>query len=226
MTGRRALLEGVRDVAPLVLGVLPFALVSGAAAVAVGLSLPQALGMAALVYAGAAQLAAVQLLGQGAPLLVVAMTAGIINLRFLMYGASIAPHFQHVPLRWKALVGYLLTDQAYALPITRFARGVTADKLAYYLGVAAPMWLTWQVGSLMGALLGARIPPAWSFDFAIPLMFLALLRAAIADRPALVAALVGGGVAVAAAGLPYNLGLMLGALAGIGAGLWWEGRVR
>lgn len=218
--------QGVKDVSPLILGILPFALISGAVSVAAGLSGWEAMGMALIIFAGAAQLATVQLLEAGAAWPVVVLTAAVINLRFLMYSASIAPHFQTLSLRWKGLIGYLLTDQAYALPIVRFQKGNVPQKHVYYLGVAATLWLVWQAGTLAGIVLGAQIPPAWSLDFSIPLMFLALLVPAVVDRPASAAALVAGSVSILSTALPFNLGLVLGALAGIWAGVLVEVRAR
>jgi len=216
--------QGVRDVSPLILGILPFALISGAVSIAAGLSGLETMGMALIIFAGASQLATVQLLEAGAAWPVVVLTAAVINLRMLMYSASIASHFQNLSLRWKGLIGYLLTDQAYALPIVRFQKGELKAKHAYYLGVALTLWLVWQIGSLGGILLGAQIPPDWSLDFSIPLMFLALLVPALTDRPATAAAVAAGCVSILAAGLPFNLGLVLGALVGILIGVWVEGK--
>jgi len=101
--GKEGFLAGTRDMVPILLGVVPFAMISGIAAVGAGLSMASAMGMSVFIFAGAAQLAAVQLIGIGAAPIVIITTALIINLRFVMYSASIAPHFQHLTQRWKCL---------------------------------------------------------------------------------------------------------------------------
>jgi 4-azaleucine resistance transporter AzlC len=211
--------RGVRDVTPLLLGVAPFGLVAGIAAVNAGLDLPQAVGMSVIVFAGASQLAALDLIGRDAPLSVVVVTAVVINLRMLMYSASIAPHFRAFAGRVKAGLSYLLTDQAYALSIARFRSTDGTDRAAYYLGTALTLWVVWQITTVAGVLLGTGVPDAWGLEFAVPLVFLALLVPAMEDGPTTAAGLVGGAVAVVGAGLPLNLGLLVGASVGIAAGL-------
>ena len=216
------LLAGVRDVSPLMLGVAPFALVAGIAAVDAGLGLAEAVGMSVIVFAGASQLAALELLGENAPLAVVVGTAAVINLRMLMYSASIAPHFADYGRRLRAGLAYLLTDQAYALSVAEFDENPDRSRWRYYLGAAASLWIVWQIGTVVGVVLGAGVPDAWGLTFAVPLVFLALLVPAMKDRPTTVAGVAGGAVAVVAAGLPLNLGLLVGALSGIAAGLVTE----
>jgi 4-azaleucine resistance transporter AzlC len=216
------LLAGVRDVSPLILGIAPFALVAGIAAVDAGLGLAEAVGMSVIVFAGASQLAALDLLGENAPLAVVVGTAVVINLRMLMYSASIAPHFADYGRRLRAGLAYLLTDQAYALSVAEFDENPDRSRWRYYLGAAASLWAVWQVGTVAGVVLGAGVPDAWGLTFAVPLVFLALLVPAMKDRPTTVAGVAGGAVAVVAAGLPLNLGLLVGALCGIAAGLVTE----
>ena len=215
MSSRTAFQAGLRDVVPVVVGIVPFGLVAGAAAVDAGLSGLQAVGLSVVVFAGASQLAAIDILGNNAPLAVVVGTILVVNLRMVMYSASIAPTFGDVRARWRALVAYLLTDQAYALSVTR----EDGSRLAYYLGVAAPLWVVWQLCTVIGVVVGARVPPWLPLDFALPLVFLALLVPAIDDATTAAAALVGGTLATLGTGLPYELGLPLGAVCGVAAGL-------
>ncbi|WP_338740292.1 AzlC family ABC transporter permease [Haloplanus salilacus] len=241
------LLAGARASLPLLLGLVPFGLVAGVAAVDAGLSPFQAVGLSVVVFAGASQLAVVDLLGRDASLAVVVLTATIINLRMSMYSASIAPHFADFRRRWRILCAYLLTDMSYALAIAEFTDGgersgdgdtsdtdsddPTVDsadpthRRGYYLGAAVAMWLVWQAATVVGVVVGARIPDRWGVGFAVPLVFLALLVPDLTDRPRVLAALVGGSVAVAGAGWPLNLGLVGGALAGVVAGVVADGRV-
>jgi len=214
--------QGVGDVVPLLLGIIPFGFIAGIATVNAGLGLPEAVGLSAIVFAGAAQLAALDLIGRDAPLAIVVVTAVVINLRMLMYSASIAPHFQTLSSRTKAAVAYLLTDQAYALAIARYRTEDSTRSVAYYFGVAATLWIVWQLTTVAGVVLGASVPESLGLEFAVPLVFLALLIPAMEDGPTTVAGTLGGVVAVAAAGLPLNLGLLVGATVGVLVGLLAE----
>ena len=220
MSPRAALLDGMRSVLPLLIGVVPFGLIFGvtAAGSAVGGGLGYASSV--IIFAGAAQLATVQLVTAGSASAVVIATALVINARHLMYSAALAPHFREFPARWRLVLPYILTDQAFAVSIIRYeTESDPYYKRWFFFGGAISLWVTWQVTSAAGVLLGASIPESWSLDFAIPLVFLALLVPALRDRPSVVAALVGGVVALAANDISYNLGLLIGALSGIVAGV-------
>ena len=213
---------GVRDVSPLMLGIVPFALVVGVAAVDAGLTPVEAVAMSVIVFAGASQLAAFDLIGSNAPLAVVIGTAVVINLRMIMYSASIAPYFAEYSRKTRAGLAYILTDQAYALSVAEFAENEDRSRWRYYMGVAGSLWIVWQIGTLAGIVVGAGVPDRWGLTFAVPLVFLALLVPAMKDQPTTVAGVVGGTVAVIAAGLPLNLGLLTGALLGVSAGVLSE----
>lgn len=213
---------GAHATLPILLGVVPFALISSVAAVSVGLTPFEAMGMSFIVFAGASQLAVLQLLGEGTVWLVMVLTAWVINLRFSMYSATLAPYLQDEPLYRKAPFAYILSDQAFGVTMSHFANEIPANPAWYYYGTAAAIWLTWIISAIAGALLGTLVPASWGLDFAFPLSFLALMFAALKDRPAVIAALVGGLTAIITRGLPYNLGLILAALLGIGAGVLAE----
>ncbi len=224
-SSRSELFAGVKAISPILLGVVPFGTISGIAAVEAGLSPVAAVGMSLIVFAGAAQLAAVQLIGMGASPAVIVLTALVINLRFAMYSASIGPHLKRLSGRLKGLSAYVLSDQAYAVSIASFNESPgRAYRHWFYLGAAWALWVTWQICALLGIFVGTRVPESWSLDFAIPVTFLAVVVPAIKDRPAAAAALAAGLVAVLAFGLPFNLGLILGAAAGILTGLLVEWR--
>jgi 4-azaleucine resistance transporter AzlC len=211
---------GARDAAPIIVGLLPFGLVAGYAALEAGLSPAQAVGLSTIVFAGASQIAVIELLGADAPLTVAVATAVVINARLLMYSASIAPYFRAFRTRTKALLAYVLTDQAFALSVSTYRdpdRDV--DRRAYYLGAAGSIWIAWQVATVAGVLLGTGVPSSWGLAFAAPLVFLALLVPAVGDRPSAAAAVVGGGVALLARNVPSDAGLLIGGVAGVAAGL-------
>jgi len=219
---RTDFLSGVRVAVPILLGVFPFGMVAGVAAVSAGIPAIEAFAMSVVIFAGASQLAAAELVGRNAPAAVVVFTVLVINLRMMMYSASIAPYFQRQSARWKGALAYLLTDQAYAVSLLRFENDEEVSRRWYYLGVAGALWVTWQVATVVGIVLGASVPGSWRLEFAVPLVFLAVLVPAVTDRATGTAALVGGSVAIAANGLPFNLGLIVAAVVGIAAGLLAE----
>ncbi len=222
---------GAKAVAPMLVGVIPFGLVAGATPATTGLGGDAAIGLSTIVFAGASQLAAADALADGSAALVAVIAACTINLRLLLYSASLAPHLAELSLGRRLIVGYLLTDQAYAISITRWqaeadaaaAGGPPAPglerKVPYYLGGAVLLWVNWQICTIVGVLVGSALPESLPLDFAVPLVFLVLLVPAITTRPAAVAAITGGLVALlseeAGAG---HLAVLLGALAGIAAG--------
>lgn len=221
MSARRDFAAGVRAMVPILLGVVPFGLVTGVAAIDAGISPVQTVAMSVIVFAGASQLAAIELLGRTAPAAVVVATVLVINLRMTMYSASIAPYFRRFADRWRWLCAYLLTDQAYALSIAEYRReSATAGRRKwYYLGAASTLWVTWQLGTIAGVVLGANVPDGLSLEFAVPLTFLALLVPALDDRVSVLVAIAAGGTAVLAAPIPFNLGLLVAAVAGIAVGV-------
>lgn len=219
---RRDFILGVRDTGPILLGVVPFATICGVAAVSVGLTPVESIAMTFIVYAGASQLAVFQLMRTGGTWLIMVLTALVINLRFTMYSAALAPHLSGEPLHRRAPFAYMLSDQAFGVTMSRFSNMRPAHPPWYYYGSAATVWATWNLSAAAGALLGTLVPESWGFDFAFPLSFMALMFAAVKDRPGVAAAVTGGGIAVLAKGLPYNLGLILAAGLGIAAGVLAE----
>lgn len=211
---------GARAVAPMLVGVIPFALVAGASPVDEGLGVGVAVGFSTIVFAGASQLAAIDVLGDGGGWFVAALAAWTINLRMVLYSASLAPHLAGVKLRTRLAMAYVLTDQAYAPSIARW----TGDddpraRVPFYFGGALTLWVCWQAVTIVGALIGGSVPDDVPMEFTVPLVFLVLLVPSINTRPAVVAAVVGGAGAVLAGELGAgSLSLTTGAVAGIAAG--------
>jgi predicted branched-subunit amino acid permease len=225
-TARDDFLAGARAVAPMLVGVVPFGLVAGATPVTHGLGGAVAVGFSIIVFAGASQLAAIDVLGSGGSAFVAAVAAWTINLRLLLYSASLAPHLARERLRTRLWVAYLLTDQAYAVCISRWGRDDDPQRrVPYFLGAALLLWGSWQLSTIAGVLIGATVPDDVPLEFAVPLVFLVLLVPAITGRPAAIAAIVGGVAAVIGAEAGAGkLALMVGALSGIVAGTLAEVR--
>lgn len=176
-----------------------------------------------IIFAGAAQLTTVQLFDEGAAAAVIIVTALVVNARHLMYSAALAPHFKEFSRGWRFALPYLMTDQAFAVSITRYEEVPDPGyRRRFFVGAGLGLWITWQITTGLGTIAGATVPESWSLDFAIPLVFLALLIPAVRTRPGLVAAITGGTVAVAGASIPYGLGLIIGAGCGIAAGVATE----
>jgi 4-azaleucine resistance transporter AzlC len=216
----RELLGGAAAVAPLLVGVAPFGVMYGALALRSGISPAAAMAMSSLVFAGSAQLVLAQLAGAGAPALVMVATVALVNLRHALYSASVAPALAHLPRRWKAVLAYLLTDEAYAAAIARLGPGAGAGVHRHWFlfGAGFTLWASWQVSTAAGVLLGASLPPSLQLEFALPLTFIAIVVPMIRSRAALAAAFVSAAVGLAGAGWPHNLGLLAAALCGIAAG--------
>jgi 4-azaleucine resistance transporter AzlC len=215
--------SGVKDELPILVGTVPFGLIFGALALDSGIRAGTAQAMSVIIFAGSAQFISAQLAGAGAPGLVIVLTAFVVNLRHLLYSASVAPHTRRLHPLWKWSLAYLLTDEAYAVTIVHYDRkGDHEEGHYYFLGAGLALWATWQLSTAAGITLGAVIPSSWSLDFTLALTFIALVTPAIQDRAGVAAALTAGLVAVLAYGLPLKLGLILAAIAGILAGLWIE----
>jgi len=216
---------GVQAEIPLLIGVFPFGMIYGALALDAGLSNSAAQMMSSIVFAGSAQFITAQLVHESTPGLVILLTIAVVNLRHILYSASLAPYLAALPTRWKALLSYLLTDEAYAPTILHYEKaGITPHAHWFLLGAGFALWFTWQIATALGIFLEAAIPESWSLDFALPLTFIAMVVPVLKNRAAIAAALSAGVVALIAFALPYKLGLILAALVGILVGTILEGR--
>ena len=211
---------GAKAVAPMLIGVVPFGLVAGAAPVADGLGGWFAIGLSTVVFAGASQLAAAEVLADGGSAVVAVLAAWTINLRMVLYSASLAPYLSHEPAGRRLGAAYLLTDQAYAMSITRWVGGgAPGGRLPYYVGAGALLWGAWQAATVVGVVLGGAVPQSVPLDFAVPLVFLVLVVPLLETPPAVAAALTGGMAAVAGAEMGAGpLSIIVGAAFGIAVG--------
>ncbi|HLO31849.1 MAG TPA: AzlC family ABC transporter permease [Anaerolineales bacterium] len=216
---------GVRAEIPLLIGVFPFGMIYGALALTSGLSTSAAQMMSSIVFAGSAQFVTTQLLHEATPGLVIVLTIAVVNLRHMLYSASLAPYVAPLSIRWKTLLSYLLTDEAYAPTIIHYEKeGSTPYAHWFLLGAGLMLWCTWQISTALGIFLGTAIPESWSLDFALPLTFIAMVVPTLKNQPAIAAALSAGIVALVAFSLPYKLGLILAAVVGIIVGTFLEGK--
>lgn len=211
--------NGVRAEFPLLISVFPFGLIYGTLALNAGLSIPASQLMSSIVFAGSSQFVAAQLIHDAAPGFVIILTIAVVNLRHMLYSASLAPYLKNVSLRWKVLLSYLLTDEAYAPSILKYEKeGAQPFSHWFLLGAGFSLWFIWQISTTVGIFLGTAIPKEWPLDFALPLTFIAMVVPILKNRPMVAAALSAGVVALLAYSLPFKLGIILAALTGIFVG--------
>jgi predicted branched-subunit amino acid permease len=203
----------VRTGLPVLFGIAAWGLVVGVAMIKAGLTVPQAIGMTLLVFAGSAQLASLPLIAANAPVWVVFATALMVNLRFVIFSALLAPHFGHLPWKQRLALGYVSGDMTVALFLQRFPSQEPAPgKLSYLKGLMYPNWAAWQIGSITGILLGSVVPPQWGLG---TLAIVCIMIPLVANKAAACGVLVAGAVAVAAYRLPYKLGLLVAIVVGM-----------
>ena len=221
-------LAGARDTVALALGTTPFAIIFGTLAVAAGLTPSGAIAMSAIVFAGSAQFISLSLVGGGAALPVIWLTTFVVNLRHALYSATLQPVARDWPLPWRALAAFWLTDECFAVIERRLQTAGSADALPYYLGSALFFYANWLTWTAAGAFLGDRLPglAALGLDFAMIGTFAAMVAPQLKAPIPVAVAVAAGGVAWLAHGLPYKLGLVQAALAGVGVGVELDYRQR
>lgn len=224
-TRRSEFWAGVRATFPLVVGAIPFGFIFGAAAVNVGITPLGTSAMSAFVFAGSSQFIAVSLVANGAGLWVIILTTFVVNLRHALYSATLAPHMKHLPQRWLVPLGFWLTDESFVVVVNRYhQKDASSYKHWYFLGSAMFMYANWQLVTFIGVIAGQAIPDprSWGLDFAMYVTFIGMLVPLVKDNPTLLATLVAGVAAVAANGLPNQMGLLVAALLGITTGVLAE----
>lgn len=223
ITARGEFIAGLRLIAPALPATAAWGLVTGVAMVKTGLTIAQALGMTLLVYAGSAQLAALPLIAAGTPIWVVLLTATIVNLRFVIYAATLSPTFRNQSLRWKLLLGYSTGDIGFVIFMPRVTEDPgRAHSRWLFLGIASANWFAWQVSSIIGIVLASQIPTDWGLELAGTIALLALSIPLLGTLPAAVGGLVTAALALIGADWPLRLGLVAAVAGGIAAALATE----
>jgi 4-azaleucine resistance transporter AzlC len=214
---RRAEFErGMRDMAPFFPGIVAWGLVTGVTMVKSGLTVPMALLMALLAYAGTAQLASLPLLAAAAPTWVIALAALATNMRFVIYAAAMRGWLTDYSRRRLSVLGFLSGDFSFVLFMDRVAKeGAFPHRDAWLFGTNALNWAFWQAGSIAGIVGGAYIPTNWGLEFAGTLAMLALVVPACRTLAGATGALSAGAVALAARGWPYRSGLLAAIIVGV-----------
>jgi 4-azaleucine resistance transporter AzlC len=201
---------------PMLFGIAAWGLVVGIAMVKTGLSVPQSLAMTLLVFAGSAQLASLPLIAAQAPVWVIFVTALVVNLRFVIFSALLAPHFTRLAWYKRFFLGYVSGDMTVALFLQRYpSHAPEAGKLSFLKGLLYSNWLAWQAGSIAGVFLGSAVPLEWGLGFAGTLAIICITVPLVQNRAALCGVLVASVTAVLGAGLPYKLGLLVAVIFGM-----------
>lgn len=220
-TKAQALWKGAGDGAPFVLVVAPFAMLFGVLSTEAGLNVLETLLFSAVVFAGAAQFTALQLMQENAPTAIILASALAVNLRVAMYSASLTPWIGAAPLWQRAIAAYFTVDQSYACSVMQFEKEPSMSvpqRMAYFSGVLIPIVPTWYVCTLFGALVGTQVPDTWALDFALPIAFLAMVAPMLRTPAHVIAAIVAIAVSLLTAWVPYSLGLIIAGTSGMMAG--------
>jgi predicted branched-subunit amino acid permease len=211
--------EALRDVVPILMGIAPFAMVIGAALGELDISPPMGIAASALIYAGSAQLAAMDLLTGGAGLITVLLTVAVINARMLVYGAALEPMFRDQPAWFRWIAPQFIVDQTYALAMNRPELAHDRGRFRrYWLTIGGAIGVVWlgMIGTTlsMGPVTGSQSP----LDFAATALFIGTLVPKLSERRAWIAAAAAALVTGLASTLPNGIGLLAGILAGMTAG--------
>ena len=214
---------GLKAISPLLIGSAAFGLAFGALINVAGINPWAGASASVIVAAGASQIAMVEAMRANAPAIIAILTGILINARFALYSAALAPIWAQFPMRWKLVLSYLMTDQSAVTSLQWADRYPDPVRRRWFtLGAAFPFVGVWVVGTVVGILLGPVIPAEWQIGFIVPLMFIAVLVPGLKRSAELVTLVVAGVVVLAARGLPFGLNILVGIIAGLIAGATWE----
>ncbi len=181
-SARERLWRGVRLGFPIFLGYVPVGAAFGILARSWGFTSAQAVTCSATALAGAGQFIGLSLMYGGASIATVLLATTVVNLRYVLFGATLSPYLRGNAMPTQLWLAFSLTDETFAVNIDDNRRGL-ADA-ASMAGVGIVAWTGWVLGTGLGALGGSAIgdPTRWGVDFAMPAMFTALLVAQIEGR--------------------------------------------
>jgi len=219
-SSRGAVIDGARATLPALIATSIWGLVTGVAMIKTGLDTTQAVAMTLLVYSGTAQMATLPLIAAGAPVWVALATAATVNLRFVLFSATLWPYIGHLPLGRRLALGYITGDIPVAILVARHPRAATTphereQQTGFLLGSCGVLWLSWQAASVLGVLLAHAIPGEWGLEYAAILALLTITVPMFRGTPAVAGCVTAGVVAVVAHGLPLKLGLLAAVVAGV-----------
>jgi len=209
--------KGVLAQLPVQLGVIPFGLVFGVLGIASGLTATQTILMSSIIFGGASQVVFAQLWSSGTSPIITGGSVAIINMRHIIYSANVSFYISPLPLKWRIVLGYLLTDEAFAVSFQEFEKN---NKFAHYhlLGGGLTLWVFWQISTVIGVFLGANIPPHLNLEFAIPLTFIAVILPTLKSLAQISTAVTASIIAIFGQDLPYGLWIIVASISGMFVG--------
>ena len=208
--------QGVLEELPLQLGVFPFGVIYGIMAIESGLSPLQSFFLSSIIFGGASQILFVQLVSSATPVGIIISSVGAINLRHFLYGISMLEFLKHLSLSWRLLLAYLLTDEAYAVSIKKFISDPSNQFLHYHLlGTGLTLFITWQISTLSGIIIGENLPQFLDLQFIIPLTFIAIVVPMINSISIFCAALSSSISALIFSNLDLNFWIIISAILGL-----------
>ncbi len=217
--------EGAKDTFPLVVGAIPFGIIFGTLAGTAGLSFGATMGMSMFVFAGSSQFVAMSLLASGTVWPMIVLTTFVVNLRHMLYSATMIPFYKTLNPLWKMVLAFGLTDETFAVAVSRYNQKDGVQGKHYYnLGSMVFMYLNWNLCTFIGLTAGKAFPEIsrWGLDFAMPATFIGIVIPYLISKPMWASVITAGIVSIIAGGLPHKLGLMVAALAGVMVGVVCE----
>jgi len=219
--------DGLKAISPLMIGSAVFGLAFGALVIDAGINPWAGLFGTVTVVAGASQIAMVEAIRADAPAIVAVLTGILINARFALYSAALAPLWAVFPLRWRLGLAYLMTDQAAVVALREADEPDPVRRRWYAMGASFPFVAVWVLGTIAGLMLGPVIPQHWQVGFIVPLMFIAVLVPGLRKPAELVTIAGAAAVVLLGKSWPYGLNVFFGIIAGMSAGAtfeWWRER--
>lgn len=219
--------RGVIDSIPLVLGGIPFGVIFGTLAMNAGFDIWQTIGMSSIVFAGSAQFVAVGMLAAGTSMGFIVGATIIINLRHLIYAASMLPHVKHLPQRWRLPLGFLLVDEVFAATYPHYLKKSQYDNNHWhYLGVGVSFFVSWNVATIVGIFFGANVEgiSQWGLDFAMSATFIGMVMPHMINKPMIAGVLVSALVAILTHQLPHKMGLVIASLSSMIVGYYVDSK--
>lgn len=216
---------GAKDTFPLIIGAIPFGIIFGTLASTAGLSFGGTMGMSIFVFAGASQFVCLSLLTAGTAWPMIVLTTFVVNLRHMLYGATMVPFYKNLNPLWKMVLAFGLTDETFAVAVNQYNKKDGVPGKHYYnLGSMVFMYANWNLCTFIGLTAGKTFPQIsqWGLDFAMPATFIGIVIPYLVSKPMWASVVTAGTVSILAAGLPHKLGLMVAALAGVTVGVFCE----
>ncbi|MQF93879.1 MAG: AzlC family ABC transporter permease [SAR202 cluster bacterium] len=201
---------------PLQLGVFPFGIAYGILGIEVGLTNIQTYLLSIIIFAGVSQIVFAQLFSTFTPSFIIVGTIGIVNLRHILYGVSLSSYLKKLSLKWRIILSYLITDEAFAISYKRFSEEKKTKYMHFHLlGSGITLWTSWQISTLIGIFIGPSIPNSLNLEYVIPLSFIAIVVVSINTKIKLIVFIMSALLCILLRDLSWNLWIITSALISI-----------